>query len=53
MDRLYEHSDDLGATWQRVYPGERSPLLAYLADRQADEAYDDGYGNLYRWKAAD
>jgi hypothetical protein len=50
VDRLYEHSDDLGATWQRIRPGERSPLLA---DRQADEAYDDGYGNLSRWRAAD
>jgi hypothetical protein len=53
VDRIYEASTDLGVTWERIDPQERSPLLAYLADRQADEVYDDGYGNLYRWRAAD
>ncbi len=45
-----EHSTDNGRTWQVVTPHDRSPLVAILAEMAPYEIYDDGMGNLYRWR---
>lgn len=53
-DRVVEHSDDAGRTWQTVnIINPNSIVVAEMAGRSEGEVFDDGWGNLYRWRLAD
>lgn len=50
MVRVVERSTNYGATWEPTTYHPRSPLAAILAGLDPYEVYDDGVGNLYRWR---
>lgn len=46
--KIWEHSDDARRTWRRIEPAPRS-VIANL-DIPEGHVWDDGFGNLYRWR---
>lgn len=51
--RIVERSTDSGRTWRTIVPGSRSVVAHVLADSHPYEIYDDGTGNLFRWRPAE
>lgn len=51
--RVVERSTDHGYSWAPTSYHDRSPLAAILAGLDPYETYDDGVGNLYRWRPAE
>lgn len=47
---VFERSTDFGRTWTEIDPHLRSPLVAELAKLTEFEVFDDGFGDLYRWR---
>lgn len=46
-----EHSGDAGRTWNVLHPHPRcAVVVVYLPPLAEMAVYDDGLGNLYRWR---